>query len=105
MYKRQVIAELGADIGVYGSGAVIEGHDRGGCGVGALEEYLRGPVRGLNTEACVINAVAEERAVEGDGVSTGVLRDACLGEGLINRDVYKRQAIYRGSDTRQRPSI
>ena len=94
-----VIAELGADIGVYGSGAVIEGHDRSGCGVGALEEYLRGHVRGLNTEVCVINAVAEECAVEGEGVSAGVLRDACLGEGLINRKLGGHDGVVgRGED-------
>ena len=42
---------------------------------------------GLTAEVCVIDAVAEERAVEGEGIGAGVVRDACVGKGLVNSEL------------------
>ena len=64
----KVVAEGGAGVGVHGGGAVVKGHNGCGCGGCAVQQHLRDHVRGLNAEVCIINAVAEERAVEGEGV-------------------------------------
>ena len=81
----EVVAELCADLGVHGRGAVVEGLDRKGGGVGAVNENVGDHVRRLDAEVCVVNAVAEECAVEREGVGAREVGDARLCEGLVNR--------------------
>lgn len=74
----EVEAELFADFGVDRCGAVVERDDRGGRRVFAFGEDGSDHICGLTAEVCVIDAVAEERAVEGEGIgarcSAGCLR-------------------------------
>ena len=96
----KVDAKLLADLGVDSGCAVVKGLDGGRCGVRAIEENRGDHVCGFHAEVCIIHAVAEERAVQGEGVSAGVVGDAGLCEGFVDRELGLHDGVVgRGEDS------
>ena len=94
-----VEAEGRAGLSVDGSGAVIERHDGHFGGVLAVHQDVSDHVGGLDAEVRVVDAVAEERAVQGEGVRAGVLRDAGLSEHFVDGKLGGHDGVVgRGED-------
>lgn len=53
---------------------------------------------GLNAELCIINAVAEESSVEGEGISACVVRNLCVCENLIYGEFGLHYGVVGGSE-------
>ena len=68
-----VQAQLPADVGVDGGGAIVEGQHGGGGGLAAVQENAGDRVGGFHAQVGIVYAVAQERTVQGEGVSTGIV--------------------------------
>ena len=94
----KVNAKLLADFGVDGRRAVVKGLDGGRCGVRAIEENRGDHVCGFHAEVCIIHAVAEERAVQGEGICAGVVGDTGLVENLGYGDLSVHDPVVGGGE-------
>ena len=97
--SREVIAEGGAAFGVDHGDAVIErGHGQRG-GVLTVDQDLHDHVGRNGAELGVIHAVADKRAVEGEGVRAAVLRDLGIEELLVDGELGSHDGVVgRGED-------
>ena len=93
-----VQAQLLADVGVDGGGAVVEGQHGGGGGLVAVQENAGDHVGGFHAQVGIVHAVAQERTVQGEGVSAGVVGDAGLGQSLVNGQLCGHHGVVGGGE-------